>query len=89
MYTVEPPIMDTPKEDKPLYKGHYSRHQIILSLVLIQFEPPRRGQPLYKGQRCRSQSVLYLEVPLYICNPSKLINFNVLEVLCTKAIIYV
>ena len=26
------PIMDTPKEKKPLYKGHYSRHQIILSL---------------------------------------------------------
>ena len=24
--------MDTPKEDKPLYKGHYSRHQIIISL---------------------------------------------------------
>ena len=35
--------------NKPLYKGRFSRSQIIM--VLIHFEPPRRGQPLYKGQK--------------------------------------
>ena len=35
--------------NKALYKGHFSRSQIIgLPMVLIHFEPPRRGQPLYK-----------------------------------------
>ena len=35
---------------RPLYKGHFSRSQIIhFPIVLIQFEPLRRGQPLYKG----------------------------------------
>ena len=33
--TVEPPIMDTPKEDKPLYKGHSSWHQINISLHAV------------------------------------------------------
>ena len=38
--------------NKPLYKGRFSRSQIIgLPMVLIHFEPPRRGQPLYKGQK--------------------------------------
>ena len=38
--------------NKPLYKGHFSRSQIIgLPMVLIHFEPPRRGQLLYKGQK--------------------------------------
>ena len=38
--------------NKPLYKGHFSRSQIIgLPMVLIHFEPPRRGQPLYKEQK--------------------------------------
>ena len=27
--TVEPPIMDIPKEDKPLYVQRTSRHQIL------------------------------------------------------------
>ena len=38
--------------NKPLYKGRFSRSQIIgLSMVLIHFELPRRGQPLYIGQK--------------------------------------
>ena len=54
--------------NKPLYKGRFSRSQIIgLPMVLIS---PRRGQPLYKGSTkdlnlyC-SQSVLCSEVRLY------------------------
>jgi len=35
-----------------LYKGHFSRSQIIsLLIVLLHFEPLRRGQPLYKGHQ--------------------------------------
>ena len=33
---------------RPLYKGHFSRSQIIgFPLVLVHFEPVRKGQPLY------------------------------------------
>ena len=48
--------------NKPLYKGRFSRSQIIgLPMVLIHFEPPRRGQPLYKGQK-----ILFPKCPLEV-----------------------
>ena len=47
-YTLQWP---TPTHNRPLYKGHFSRPQIILfPIVSIHFEPPRRGQPLHKGR---------------------------------------
>ena len=50
--TVEPPIEDTLKEDKPLNKGQSKKYLCIYTLYEIT---SKRGQPLYKGQEDGSQ----------------------------------
>jgi len=50
---------------RPLYKGNFSRSQIIhFPIVLIQFEPLRRGQPLYTKDTT-ADFILSLKHPLF------------------------
>ena len=63
LYTVKPPIMDTPIRGQPPYNGQTA---CPLPLTVHTFLPPMKGQPPNNGQNARPQRVHYSEVPLYI-----------------------
>ena len=62
-----PSEIGTQLYNKPLYKGRFSRSQIIgLPMVLIHFEPPRRGQPLRSTKDKRLEFIiLFPKCPLF------------------------
>ena len=62
-YTVEPPIVVTPKSGQPPYNGQTA---CPLPTTVCMLEPPKKGQPLNNGQNTRPQRVHCSEVPLYI-----------------------
>ena len=61
-YTVEPPIVDTPKSGQPPYNG---QTVCPLPTTACMLEPPKKGQPPNNGQNTRPQRVHCSEVPLY------------------------
>ena len=62
MYTVESPIVDTPKSGQLPYNGQTA---CPLLTCVCMLEPPKKGQPPNNGQNTRPQCVHCSEVPLY------------------------